>query len=214
MKTTLTTAKKNILKIINKINYSSQVSGKLFGYIQISTESQSLDLQFDSLKKFGCREKNIFIDNVSDVKSARPGFIACMETLKSNDTLLIWRLDQLGKSMPELVSIIESLKEKNVGFKSICDDGIDTETTSAELIFNIFSSLSKFEKNIIQGRTKAGLARAKLIGNKGGRPSIKSTNQKVVLAKKMHQDKTLSINNICQTLKISRSTFYRYLEVI
>ena len=213
MKNTLATAKTNILKIIDKIN-GTKVTGKLIGYIQISTEDQNLDLQFNSLIKAGCIEKNIFIDKVSGVKSARPGFIACMETLKSNDTLLVWRLDQLGKSMPELVSIIELLKEKNIGFKSICDDGIDTTTTSAELIFNIFSSLSKFEKRIIQERTKTGLDRAKLRGKKGGRPSVNPNNKKVVLAKKMHQDETLSIDNICQALKISRSTFYRYLEVI
>jgi DNA invertase Pin-like site-specific DNA recombinase len=213
VKNTLATAKTNILKIIDKIN-GTKVTGKLIGYIQISTEDQNLDLQFNSLIKAGCIEKNIFIDKVSGVKSARPGFIACMETLKSNDTLLVWRLDQLGKSMPELVSIIELLKEKNIGFKSICDDGIDTTTTSAELIFNIFSSLSKFEKRIIQERTKTGLDRAKLRGKKGGRPSVNPNNKKVVLAKKMHQDETLSIDNICQALKISRSTFYRYLEVI
>ncbi|MCU7955801.1 MAG: recombinase family protein, partial [gamma proteobacterium symbiont of Bathyaustriella thionipta] len=101
---------------------------------------------------------------------------------------------------------------QEIGFRSICDGAINTTTASGELVFNIFSSLAQFERRLIQERTRAGLAAARSRGRKGGRRAIKAENPKVVTAKKMHQDKSLSIDEICQSLKISRATFYRYLE--
>ena len=187
-------------------------SGKIIGYARVSTEDQNLDLQIDALKKAGCDKKNIFIDKVSGAKSERPGLTSCMETIGEGDTLLVWRLDRLGRSMPHLISVVESLKEKGIGFRSICDGAIDTTTASGELIFNIFSSLAQFERRLIQERTKAGLAAARSRGKKGGRRAIKAENPKVVMAKKMHQDKSMAIGDICEPLKISRATFYRYLE--
>ncbi|MCU7938476.1 MAG: recombinase family protein [gamma proteobacterium symbiont of Bathyaustriella thionipta] len=169
-------------------------------------------LQIDALKKAGCQKKDIFIDKVSGAKSERPGLNACMNSLGKGDTLLVWRLDRLGRSMPHLVSVVESLKEQEIGFRSICDGAINTTTASGELVFNIFSSLAQFERRLIQERTRAGLAAARSRGRKGGRRAIKAENPKVVTAKKMHQDKSLSIDEICQSLKISRATFYRYLE--
>jgi len=183
----------------------------IMGYARVSTEDQNLDLQMDALVKAGCDRRLIFVDKVSGAKSERPGLNECMKQLKTGDTLLVWRLDRLGRSMPHLVSVVESLKEKGIGFRSICDGAIDTTTASGELIFNIFSSLAQFEKRLIQERTHAGLAAARARGKKGGRRAIKADNPKVVTAKKMHEDKSLAIDDICQSLKISRATFYRYI---
>ena len=92
-----------------------QKSGKLIGYARVSTEDQNLDLQIDALKKAGCHKKDIFVDKVSGAKSDRPGLNSCIESLNEGDTLLVWRLDRLGRSMPHLISVVESLKEQNIG---------------------------------------------------------------------------------------------------
>ena len=115
--------------------------------------------------------------------------------------------------MPHLVSLIENLRVKKIGFKSICDGAIDTTTASGELIFNIFSSLSQFERRLIQERTKAGLDAARARGRQGGRKKIEATNPKVIMAKNMHKDHGMSIDDICKTLKISRASFYRYIAL-
>ena len=115
--------------------------------------------------------------------------------------------------MIHLVALIDSFKKRNVSFKSLCDGAIDTTTASGDLIFNIFSSLAQFERRLIQERTKAGLKAARARGVKGGRKKILKTDPKVLTAKKMHQDHTMSINEICKILTISRATFYRYIGI-
>jgi DNA invertase Pin-like site-specific DNA recombinase len=126
-------------------------------------------------------------------------------------TLIVWRLDRLGRSVHHLVLLIENLKERGISFKSLCDGAIDTTTASGELIFNIFSSLAQFERRLIQERTRAGLAAARARGRSGGRKKIEITHPKVLMAKKMHQDHAMNIGDICKTLKISRASFYRYI---
>jgi len=185
---------------------------RLIGYARVSTDDQNLDLQLDALIKNGCEKENIHFDKVSGAKSERPGLEKCMDSLHQGDTLIVWRLDRLGRSMPHLVSIIEELKERGISFRSICDGAIDTTTASGELVFNMFSSLAQFERRLIQERTNAGLSAARARGKIGGRKKIKSADPKVVTAKTMHQDKGLSIDDICKSLKISRATFYRYLR--
>ncbi len=189
------------------------MSGRLIGYARVSTNDQELDLQIDALKQAGCSDSLIFTDKLGGAKSERPGLDLCLNNLKEGDTLLVWRLDRLGRSMPHLVSLIEQLKGKNIGFRSICDGAIDTTTASGELIFNIFSSLAQFERRLIQERTKAGLAAARARGRKGGRKKIQVENAKVRMTKKMNEDKSMSINEICSTLRISRATFYRYIAL-
>ncbi len=186
---------------------------KLIGYARVSTNEQEIRLQLDALKKAGCHEKFIFIDKASGARADRPGLEECLKILTPGDTLLVWRLDRLGRSMPHLVSLIEDLLKKKVAFKSICDGEIDTTTASGELIFNIFSSLAQFERRLIQERTKAGLKAARARGRKGGRLPIASTDPKVQMAKRMHKDHGMSIDKICKTLKISRATFYRYVTL-
>lgn len=191
----------------------AQSKSKTLGYARVSTYDQNLDLQLDALMKAGCEKKNIFIDKISGAKSDRPGLNNCLTALSSGDVLMVWRLDRLGRSMTHLVSLVELLKEKNIGFRSLCDGAIDTTSASGELVFNIFSSMVQFERRLIQERTQAGLAAARARGRRGGRPKIDSNDSKVQTAKKMHQDKTLSIEEICRVLNISRPSFYRYLAM-
>jgi DNA invertase Pin-like site-specific DNA recombinase len=183
------------------------------GYARVSKLDQDLKLQIDALLAFGCDKENIFTDQISGSKSERPGLNKCLATLQKNDILVVWRLDRLGRSMLHLVSLIEEFKIREIGFKSLCDGVFDTTTASGELIFNIFSSLAQFERKLIQERTQAGLNAARARGRTGGRKKTNSSDPKVLTAKKMHQDHNMSINDILKTLKISRATFYRYLEI-
>ena len=186
---------------------------KLIGYARVSTQDQDLNLQLDALEKAGCQKHEIFVDKISGSKAERPGLEKCLAVIQPGDTLLVWRLDRLGRSMVHLISLIEDLRTKQIGFKSICDGAIDTTTASGELIFNIFSSLAQFERRLIQERTKAGLDAARARGRQGGRKKVEATNPKVMMAKNMHKDHGMSIENICKTLKISRASFYRYLSL-
>jgi len=185
----------------------------LIGYARVSTNEQEVQLQLDALKKAGCSKEKIFIDHVSGSRANRPGLEKCLDTIKPGDTLLVWRLDRLGRSMPHLVALVNDLHAKGIGFRSICDGVIDTTTASGELIFNIFSSLAQFERRLIQERTRAGLASARARGRIGGRKKIRADNPRVLTAKRMHKNHGMNIIEICKILKISRPTFYRYLAL-
>lgn len=187
--------------------------GKLIGYARVSTGEQDVNLQLDALKKAGCDEANIFVDKASGARSSRPGIDACIVALQPGDTLVVWRLDRLGRSMPHLVTLVEELLGKKIGFRSLCDGAIDTTTASGELMFNIFSALAQFERRLIQERTRAGLLAARSRGRKGGRKTIRPDDPRVKTVKRMHKDHGMSIDQICKTLKISRPTFYRYLAI-
>lgn len=147
------------------------------------------------------------------VKKERKGLSKCLNTLKKGDTLVVWRLDRLGRSMPHLVSVITELKERGIHFKSIHDGVIDTTTASGDLVFNIFAALAQFERELIRERTRAGLKAARSRGRLGGRPPVLSNDHRVKMAKKLHANKNISIDEICVTLKISKSTLYRYLSL-
>ena len=147
------------------------------------------------------------------MRGSRPGLDACVAALEPRDTLVVWRLDRLGRSMPHLVGLVEDLLGKGIGFRSLQDGVIDTTTASGELMFNIFSSLAQFERRLIQERTQAGLAAARARGRLGGRRPISPDDPRVVTAKRLHKDRSLSIDQICAMLGISRPTFYRYLAL-
>ena len=183
--------------------------GRLIGYARVSTAEQDLQLQLDALNKAGCVK--VFEDKASGARSKRPGLDACVAALQPGNTLVVWRLDRLGRSMPHLVGLVEELLDKGIGFRSLLDGAIDTTTASGELMFHIFSSLAQFERRLVQERTIAGLAAAR--ARLGGRKPIKADDPRVVTAKHLHQDQRLSINEICKTLGISRPTFYRYLAL-
>ncbi len=126
---------------------------------------------------------------------------------------MVWRLDRLGRSMRHLITLVENLRGRGVGFRSLNEGAIDTTNASGELIFNIFSALAQFERRLIQERTKAGLAAARAKGHQGGRPRLDAEEAKVRAAKRLAADKSIPIDDICGTLKISRSTYYRYLAL-
>jgi DNA invertase Pin-like site-specific DNA recombinase len=184
---------------------------RVLGYARVSTDDQDLSLQIDALEKHGIPKSLIFTDKLSGATSDRPGLAKCLSSLESGDALVVWRLDRLGRSMGHLVDLVEELRGKGIGFRSLSEGVIDTTSASGELIFNIFSALAQFERRLIQERTKAGLAAARIRGRKGGRPPLRTEEGKVLLARKLHCDKTIDIDEICKTLHISRSTYYRYL---
>lgn len=187
--------------------------GRVIGYARVSTQEQDVQLQVDALEKAGCLKSDIFVDRISGAKTQRPGLEQCLEKLQSGDVLLVWRLDRLGRSMPHLVTLVEELGKKGIGFRSLCDGVIDTTTASGELIFNIFSSLAQFERRLIQERTRAGLDAARARGRKGGRKRISHDDPRVLTAKRMHKNHGMSIDKICKLLKISRASFYRYVAM-
>jgi len=185
--------------------------GKIIGYARVSTKDQNINSQIDELKK--AKVDDYYFDIAGGSKSERPELEKCLENLKKSDTLLVWRLDRLGRSLPHLVTLVADLKEKGIGFKSLHDGVIDTTTASGDLIFNIFAALAQFERQLIVERTKAGLAAARSRGKVGGRKPVPKEDPKVRMAKKLHADKSMKINDICENLQISKATLYRYIAL-
>jgi DNA invertase Pin-like site-specific DNA recombinase len=181
----------------------------LIGYARVSTHEQTLDLQQDALKQAGC--DRIFTDMVSGTKAIRPGLTEALSHLRTGDTLVVWRLDRLGRSLRHLIETINTLNERGIGFKSITEQ-IDTTTSGGKLIFHVFGAIAEFERDIIRERTQAGLLAARARGRKGGRRK-KLTENKVQIARDLYASKTHTVDEICKTLEIGRTTFYRYLKV-
>jgi DNA invertase Pin-like site-specific DNA recombinase len=192
---------------------TTKSEGRLVGYARVSTNKQELELQLDALLKADVPKKLIFVDKVSGAKCARPGLDQCLGQLRDGDTLIVWRLDRLGRSVRHLIDLVEGLRQRKVGFKSICDGAIDTTTASGELIFHIFTALAQFERRLIQERTKAGLDSARARGRLGGRPPMSTDDPRIQTAKTLHANKNMPVVDICKTLQISRPTLYRWLAV-
>ncbi len=184
----------------------------LICYARVSKNEQNLDLQRDALIKAGCLEKNIFTDKITGTKAERRGLEQALSHLRAGDTLVVWRLDRLGRSLKHLIETVTKLREQNIAFKSITEN-IDTSTATGQLVFHIFGALAEFERNLIRERTIAGLEAARTRGRLGGRPQLKASEGKVGMAKKLYADKTNKIGEICKTLNISRATLYRYLKM-
>lgn len=180
----------------------------LIGYARVSTHEQTLALQQDALQNIGC--ERIFTDTASGAKTDRPGLDQALHFVRPGDTLVVWRLDRLGRSLKHLIETISKLHERGIGFKSI-QENIDTTTSGGKLIFHVFGALAEFERDLIRERTKAGLTAARARGRFGGRPR-KMDDKKTRLLKKLYQDKTNSIQDILETLQISRATLYRYTK--
>jgi DNA invertase Pin-like site-specific DNA recombinase len=189
------------------------MKGRLIGYARVSTSDQELQVQINALKQAGCKKKDIYTDLASGAKSPRPSLDQCLNELGKGDTLIVWRLDRLGRSIHHLISLIDELQQRGVGFRSLCDAAIDTTSASGELIFNVFSSLAQFERRLIQERTQTGLKAAKAQNRKGGRNPTSVDDPKVQLVKKMSENTSISVSDICKTLNISRATYYRYLSI-
>src|SRR5438132_2686592 len=187
--------------------------GRMMGYARVSTAGQDVSLQCEALRRAGCSEQQIFLDTASGVHAARPGLETCLQALAAGDTLVVWRLDRLGRSMAHLVTLIEGLLQRQVGFRSLGDGAIDTTTASGELVFHIFSALAQFERRLIQERTRAGLAVARARGKKGGRTPLCAEEPRVRMACTLYTDQSLTVLDICRVLRISQATFYRYVAL-
>jgi DNA invertase Pin-like site-specific DNA recombinase len=181
----------------------------LIGYARVSTQEQTLDLQTDALKKAGCGQ--LFTDTASGAQRERPGLEKALTYLRTGDTLVVWRLDRLGRSLKHLIETISQLQERGIGFKSITES-IDTTTSGGKLIFHVFGALAEFERDIIRERTKAGLAAARARGRSGGRPRALPP-KKIAQLQALAADTSMAIPDILDTLKISRSTYYRYSKI-
>jgi DNA invertase Pin-like site-specific DNA recombinase len=181
----------------------------LIGYARVSTQDQTLNLQQDALKAAGC--SRIFTDTASGSAKERPGLAEAISYCREGDTLVVWRLDRLGRSLPHLIETIKGLDTRGIGFRSVTE-AIDTTTSGGKLIFHIFGALAEFERDIIRERTQAGLQAARARGRKGGRPKRQPSARQVAMARALYADKTNSVKDICKTLGISRPTFYRYIK--
>jgi DNA invertase Pin-like site-specific DNA recombinase len=184
----------------------------LIGYARVSTDEQNLDLQRDALRKAGVAAKDIFTDKVTGTQSDRPGLTQALSHLRAGDTLIVWRLDRLGRSLKHLIETVTVLKEQGVAFKSLTEN-IDTSTATGNLVFQIFGALAEFERNLIKERTMAGLEAARARGRKGGRPRRNPSSGRVAMAKKLYSDRTISIPEILKTLNISKATLYRWVNL-
>ena len=182
----------------------------LIGYARVSTQDQTLDLQTDALKRAGCEK--IFTDMTSGTKSERPGLQEAMNHLRAGDTLVVWRLDRLGRTLKHLIATIADLSDKGIGFRSL-QENMDTTTSGGRLIFHIFGSLAEFEREVIKERTIAGLQAARARGRLGGRPKLQSRDpKKIALARQLYEDGHMPVQEICDTLHIGKATLYRYVE--
>jgi DNA invertase Pin-like site-specific DNA recombinase len=181
------------------------------GYARVSTTDQTPSLQHDVLTAAECDP--IFTDTMSGTKDRRPGLEQALSHLRSGDTLVVWRLDRLGRSLKHLIETIQKLEQRGVGFKSLTEH-IDTTTPAGKLVFHIFGSLAEFERALLIERTQAGLAAARARGRKGGRPrgSVRYDPKKLALAQQLYDEQKRSVADICKTLGIPRTTFYRYLS--
>src|SRR5215210_1502956 len=180
----------------------------LVGYARVSTTDQTIDLQQDALTKAGCAK--IFTDTASGAQTERKGLTEALSYVRAGDTLVVWKLDRLGRSLRDLITRIRELETRKIGFKSLTES-IDTTTSGGKLIFHIFGALAEFERDIIRERTSAGLEAARTRGRTGGRPKS-LTASKQALAQKLYADKETSVTEICKILGISRATLWRYVK--
>ena len=178
------------------------------GYTRVSTPEQEPQLQVDALKAAGC--ERIFSDVASGVKTERIELENAMDHLRTGDTLVVWRLDRLGRNLKHLIQTVEDLQEKEIGFISLTE-GFDTTTNGGRLVFHIFGALADFERELIRERTMAGLAAARARGRKGGRRE-KLDDSQVRTLRSMYDSKNHSIAEIGRTFGVSRPTIYRYLN--
>ena len=178
------------------------------GYARVSTSDQNPNLQTDALTAAACEK--IYTDTISGAKADRPELKKLKDQLRKGDTLVVWRLDRLGRSLKDLIEWITELEAQGVAFKSL-HENIDTSTPSGKLVFHVFGALAEFERNLIKERTNAGLAAARARGKVGGRPN-KLSDRKQQMAKDMYNSKKYTIQTICEELGISKPTLYKYLK--
>jgi DNA invertase Pin-like site-specific DNA recombinase len=180
----------------------------LIGYARISTTDQTLAFQHDALTAAGCMK--IFTDTASGSRADRPGLAEALGFAREGDSIVVWRLDRLGRTLAHLIETVNGLSGRGIHFKSL-QEHLDTSSSGGKLVFHFFGALAEFERDLIRERTMAGLAAARARGRKGGRPS-KLSPDKLRQLRTLAADKTNLVRSICHTLGISKATFYRYIN--
>ena len=187
----------------------------LIGYMRVSKAdgSQGLDLQRDALLAAGVKPSQLYEDQASGKKDDRPGLEACLKSLRDGDTLIVWKLDRLGRNLRHLVNTIHDLMERTIGFRVLSGQGatIDTSTAGGRLIFGIFAALAEFERELIRERTIAGLSSARARGRHGGRPYT-MTPAKLRLAQAAMAKRDSTVGDLCKELGVTRQTLYRFVD--
>jgi DNA invertase Pin-like site-specific DNA recombinase len=181
--------------------------GHLLGYARVSTADQQPHLQVDALDRAGCYR--VFTETASGAAADRPVLAQVLDQLRPGDTLVVWKLDRLGRSLPHLVETVTGLADRGVGFRSL-QEQVDTTTPGGKLIFHVFAALAEFERDLIRERTHAGLAAARARGRRGGRPSVLS-GHKLQVAREMYASGQYTVAAIAKTLGVSRASIYRHL---
>lgn len=179
------------------------------GYARVSTYDQTLDLQRDALKRAKCKE--VYEEHASGKNTARPELEACLKSLRDGDTLIVWRLDRLGRSLADLIRLTQKLQARGVAFSSLSEQ-IDTGSPSGQLIFHVFGALAEFERNLIRERTLAGLKAARARGRKGGRPR-KLTAKQLKTMRSLLRAGDVPVSTIAEQFRVARSTLYRNIAV-
>jgi len=177
----------------------------ILGYARVSTVEQSTDLQLDSLQSAGCDK--IFTDSASGSKTDRKGLAETLEYARSGDTVVVWRLDRLGRSLRHLIDVINELDERGIAFRSLTED-INTSTPGGRLVYHLFGALAEFERGIIKERVNAGLAAARKRGRVGGRPAVVDKSKAAAI--QAMRGRELSVADICKSLGISKATYFRH----
>ena len=187
----------------------------LIGYMRVSKSdgTQTLDLQRDALLAAGVAPERLYVDRASGRQDDRPGLATCLQALQPGDTLVVWKLDRLGRNLKHLVSVVDALQQRQVGFKVLAGAGvqIDTTTANGRLVFGIFAALAEFEAELIRERTRAGLAAARARGRRGGRPR-KMTKETLRMAMAAMHDPTTSGRTVARRLGVTPSTLYMYVN--
>ncbi|WP_108676676.1 recombinase family protein [Acuticoccus yangtzensis] len=179
----------------------------LVGYARVSTLDQSPQLQLDALKEAGC--ERIFVEKASGAQRDRPELAAALDFMRDGDTLVVWKLDRLARSMKQLIETVEGIEARGIGFRSLTQS-IDTTVSGGKLIFHVFGALAEYERSIIRERTQAGLAAARARGKVSGRRK-KLTEVDLSAARAMLADDTFTVQEVAQRLGVSHATLYRYL---
>ena len=178
------------------------------GYARVSTADQHPQLQVDELNAAGCYR--VYTDKASGKADRRPQLDQVLADLRPGDTLVVWRLDRLGRSLRHLIDVVNDLEHRGIAFRSL-RESIDTTSPAGTLVFHVFASLAQFERELIVERTRAGLVAARARGRVGGRPPALDAEQ-VKQARRMYDDSDLTVQQIADVLKVSRATVYRALE--